>query len=523
MSRPTNLDVIIHLRKSRKDIEEEKKALETGIPFDTLDKHKRELMELVRREQHNVIKIFEEIVSGEFLSERPEAQEMLRNVEDGECDGVIVMDLDRLGRGDMIDAGTIFRAFKYSETLIITPSEVIDCNAEGAELLFGVKSIIAREELKQINKRLQGGRRRAVKDGRHIAKTPPYGYLRDENLKLYPHPEEAPVVKKIFELLAEGYGRFKVIEYLMQAGYKAPSKRDIWEHSTISYLVKNEVYIGHIVWGRKKHTKRNGKRVTKRLPPELWTRHDNAHEPIVSQELFIKANEAHTGRFRVSRKEGSSVSNPLAGIARCGVCGRTLAQLVNPERPNPQIRCTNVACKTIQKGIVTYLVEEKIIAGLEELVEQKEMTQTELSSRNKRKDKNEERMSALTNYIQKATTELKEQHSMRETTFEMLERKIYTEELFLQRHKTISDKIKQLEAEIEKSQNEINQLKSRLKMQAQVIPKIHKVIQAYKSLDDPEQKNNLLKTIIEKVIYIRKKEWKKPEQFEIEIILRFPT
>ncbi|GIO03439.1 serine recombinase [Brevibacillus halotolerans] len=523
MTRPTNLDVIIHLRKSRKDIEEEKKALETGVPFDTLDKHKRELMELVRREQHNVIRIFEEIVSGEFLSERPEAQEMLRNVEDGECDAVIVMDLDRLGRGDMIDAGTIFRAFKYSETLIITPTEVIDCNAEGAELLFGVKSIIAREELKQINKRLQGGRRRAVKDGRHIAKNPPYGYLRDENLKLYPHPEEAPVVKKIFELLAEGSGRYKVIDYLMRSGYKAPSNKDIWEQSTISYIVKNEVYLGHLVWGKQKHTKRNGKRVRKNLPPELWTRHDNAHEPIVSQELFDRANEAHTGRLRVSRKEGTAITNPLAGIAKCGVCGRTLTQTHSYDRPNPQIRCNNPACKSIQKGSLTYLFEEKLISSLEELVEQRKMTQSELNNSAERKNKNEERILALTNYIQKATTELNEQHSMRETTFEMLERKVYTEELFLQRHKIISDKIKQLESEIEKSQEEIAQLKIRMRMQAQLIPKIHKVIQAYKSLEDAEQKNNLLKTVIEKVMYIRKKEWLKPEQFELEVILRFPT
>ncbi|NRQ52934.1 hypothetical protein HP425_05920 [Brevibacillus sp. HD1.4A] len=66
---------------------------------------------------------------------------MLRQFEEG----VVVMDLNRLGRGNMIDAGTIFRTFKFSETLIITPTEVIDCNAEGAKFLLSVKSILTRK------------------------------------------------------------------------------------------------------------------------------------------------------------------------------------------------------------------------------------------------------------------------------------------------------------------------------------------------------------------------------------------
>ena len=60
------------------------------------------------------------------------------------------MDLDRLGRGDMVDQGTIYRVFRYSETFIITPTEIIDPNDENQELTFSIKSLIAREELKQL-------------------------------------------------------------------------------------------------------------------------------------------------------------------------------------------------------------------------------------------------------------------------------------------------------------------------------------------------------------------------------------
>ncbi|AMA74039.1 recombinase family protein [Aneurinibacillus thermoaerophilus] len=517
MYRPTGKDVFIYLRKSRKDIEEEKKALENGRQYDTLSKHRKELLELVKREQHNVIDIFEEVVSGEFLSERHVAQEMLRQVEEGAVEGVVVMDLDRLGRGDMIDAGTIFRAFKFSDTLIITPNEVIDCNSEGAELLFGVKSIIAREELKQINKRLQGGRRRSAKDGKSITRKPPYGYIRDENLKLHPHPEEAPVVRKIFELAAEGNGRQAVVKKLELLGIQPPEGK-VWEQSTISYIIKNEVYLGHIVWGKHKYIKRNGKRIRKNVPPELWIRHENAHEPIISKDLFEQANLALSGRYRTPTKEGSQLTNPLAGIVKCSVCGRSLRYVYSKER-RPQLRCINLHCQSVQKGALFHLIEERVINSLHMLVEQATLQQDELAASLQKEESIIERKQKQ---ISKLEREIQELHGMRDTAFEMLEKKVYTEEIFLQRHQTISQKIKEAEANIEQLKKEIELEEAQLHHQKNILPQIQKVVDTYWEIESPVEKNHLLKSILEKVYYTRKKEWTKKDQFELEIVPRLP-
>lgn len=520
MYRPMNLDVFVYLRKSRKDIEEERKALEHNMPFDTLAKHRRELMELIRREGHNVIGIFEEVVSGEYLSERPEAQEMLRQVEEGLAEGVVVMDLDRLGRGDMIDAGTIFRAFKYSETYIITPSEVIDCNSEGAELLFGVKSIIAREELKQINKRLQGGRRRSAKDGKSISKRPAYGYLRDENLKLYPHPEQAPVVKQIFELVADGFGRQAVVKKLDQLGIKPPVG-DLWEQSTISYIIRNEVYLGHIIWGKDKYLKRNGKYVKKPVPQEMWIRHEDAHEAIVTKELFDAANTALRGRWRTPTKEGATLSNPLAGIVKCGVCERTLYYQPKPNRPNPQLRCINPRCQEVQKGALFPLIEERLLHSLHILVKQATLSEEEFVKSTERNDGTaliEQKKKAIAS-LQKEIAEL---NQMKDNAHEMLEKKVYTIETFLERQKVLSDKQKAAESSISQLQSEIEQEEYRMKHQKTIIPRIRSVLENYPLVTDPLKKNRLLKSIIEKAYFIRKKEWTKKDQFELEVIPRLP-
>lgn len=112
MYRKYDLDVFIYLRKSRKDLEEEKKAHEEGRGYDTLERHRKQLLDLAKRGRHNIIDIFEEIVSGEYISERPTMQKLLRDVETGIADAVLVMDMDRLGRGDMVDQGTIYRVFR---------------------------------------------------------------------------------------------------------------------------------------------------------------------------------------------------------------------------------------------------------------------------------------------------------------------------------------------------------------------------------------------------------------------------
>ncbi|BAU29607.1 DNA invertase Pin-like site-specific DNA recombinase [Aneurinibacillus soli] len=518
MYRPTGKDVFIYLRKSRKDIEEEKKALDTGKQYDTLSKHRKELLELVKREQHNVIDIFEEVVSGEFLSERQIAQEMLRQVEEGSIEGVVVMDLDRLGRGDMIDAGTIFRSFKFSDTLIITPNEVIDCNSEGAELLFGVKSIIAREELKQINKRLQGGRRRSAKDGKSITRKPPYGYTRDENLKLHPNPEEAQIVRKIFELAAEGNGRQAVAKKLEQLSIKPP-EGNLWEQSTISYIVKNEVYLGHIVWGKHKYSKRNGKRVKKSVPPELWVRHEDAHEAIISKELFEQANLAITGRYRAPTREGLQLSNPLAGIVKCSRCERALSQSRTKDRPNPQLRCTNPNCQPFQKGVLLPILEQRILDSLSMLVEQPSLHQDELAASI---EKEESTIEHKQKQIKKLEKEIQELHGMRETVFEMLEKKVYTEDIFLQRHQAIEQKLKEAESNIEQLKKEIELEEAQLHHKENIIPQIKKVIEEYQEIDDPVEKNHLLKSILDRVYFTRKKEWTKKDQFELEIVPRLP-
>ena len=99
----------IYLRKSRADMEAE--AHGEG---ETLARHEKLLLEVARRGQYNVTQIYREIVSGETIAARPVMQRLLQEVEQGLWDGVLVVEVERLARGDTIDQGIVAQAFTQS-------------------------------------------------------------------------------------------------------------------------------------------------------------------------------------------------------------------------------------------------------------------------------------------------------------------------------------------------------------------------------------------------------------------------
>ena len=194
------MQYVIYLRKSRADIEAE--AHGEG---ETLLRHEKALLDLAKRQKLNVTEIYREVVSGETISARPMMQKLLEEVEQGIWTGVLVMEIERLARGDTIDQGIVAQAFKYTGTKIITPMKVYDPSNEFDEEYFEFGLFMSRREYKTINRRIQRGRIASVKEGKYISSVAPYGYDRikiknDKGYTLKSNPDQAAVVKMIYDL-----------------------------------------------------------------------------------------------------------------------------------------------------------------------------------------------------------------------------------------------------------------------------------------------------------------------------------
>ena len=160
----------IYLRKSRADAEAESHG-----EGETLARHEAQLLELARRKNLSIGAIYRELVSGETIAARPEMQKLLTAVNEGAFEGVLVMEIERLARGDTMDQGLVAQTFKYSGTKIITPTKTYDPANEFDEEYFEFSLFMSRREYKTIRRRMQAGRLASVKEGNYIGSLPPPG------------------------------------------------------------------------------------------------------------------------------------------------------------------------------------------------------------------------------------------------------------------------------------------------------------------------------------------------------------
>ncbi|MUG73848.1 hypothetical protein GNP93_24900 [Paenibacillus validus] len=160
-------DVAIYLRKSRGEVPDDK---------DDLNKHERELIELATSYGWRY-SIYKEIGSSASIEYRPEMVRLLQDVEADLFDAVLVMDYDRLSRGDLEAQGKIRRILKNSVTKVITPTKVYDFNNEEAELINDIEGVFSRREYRMIRRRLNRGKKRGAKNGNWTNGKPPFPYV----------------------------------------------------------------------------------------------------------------------------------------------------------------------------------------------------------------------------------------------------------------------------------------------------------------------------------------------------------
>lgn len=515
MTQIRDLDVAIYLRKSRSDEHAEKEAEMRGETYDTLARHRSELLAICRRDGHNVIDIFEEVVSGAYIAERPQMQKLLENVKTMKYDAVLVVDLDRLGRGDKIDQGRIERVFKDSNTLIITPAEVHDLNEESGEFTVEVKSFLARMEYKQIRKRLLAGRNRSAREGKDVGRKPPYGYDKTQDKRLTINEEEAQWVRLMYQWCIEGQGRMQIAENLTALGTPSPSGKDQWSHVTVRKILSNPKYKGDQVYGRVKWMKQEDGTYKTRIviDPDLLTVSPNAHEAIVEPEIWERAQQAIKNRIKAPVKKSLNIVNPLAGIIKCKKCGKAILANNPANRPNKYLFCGNPKCNT--KMISLSKVEEILLHQLEVILhnlkaskkyrEQKAQTDLHLNLGLRR--------------IDKIKTEIEKLHTQRDNLHDLLEQGIYNSQMFLDRNRKIQERLKELESDLEEVEKRVAVESVREHHQRNTIPNIQRALNAYRQSESVADKNNILRSFIKEIRYLREPGWDKPYQFEIEIEL----
>ncbi|MCD8354947.1 MAG: recombinase family protein [Clostridia bacterium] len=492
----------IYLRKSRIDLDAEKSG--SG---NTLLRHKTALLDLAKRSGREIGEIYEEVRSGETIAARPEMQRLLSDVEEGKWDAVLVMEVERLARGDSIDQGIVAQAFKSSNTLIITPTKTYDPSNEFDEEYFEFGLFMSRREYKSIRRRMEAGKRAAVKEGKYMGKTPPFGYrrVRVENGKgwtLEIVPEEAAVVRHIYDLhVNQGIGFQHIARTLNDEGFRT-QHGNTWSPYAIRSILDNITYAGYVYYGRRKTVKNSkGKHEIKRKPlADDVLVCKGIHEAIIPRDMYDASQARRISHPSIPIHKDNELVNPLQGVLYCRKCGHRMQLNVRSGAKQHSLHCRNLSCDNISARLP--VVENTLMQMLESWLETYKVENSTGYT-----DTLQERITDAYAAKQRIEDRIDQESRKLQKAYDMLECGIYTPEEFKIRRSSAQENISELNTKVALFQNQIDEYNRALSQQTEIIPKVEQLILMYKYSDSPREKNEMLKDVLYKVEYEKTKQY----------------
>ena len=273
--------------------------------------------------------------------DRAEFQRMMKDIEAGKVNCVIVKDQSRFGR-DYIDVG------KYKEKIFpklgvrfITINEGYDSLSATSsdDLAFTINSFVYDFYIRDISTKIRTNLTAKKQNGEYAGAFVAYGYVKDSNdkSKLVVDPFAADVVKDIFRWKIEGLSPQNIAVRLNELGIPSPaeykklsgsnyktsfqtSSKAVWSHVSVRRILKNEIYLGVMIQGKRTTPNYKTKTVVTKAESE-WLRVEDTHEAIISVRDFELVQELL--RDDTHCRAGDVTVPVYGGRIYCGDCGAT--------------------------------------------------------------------------------------------------------------------------------------------------------------------------------------------------------
>lgn len=514
-------EILDYLRKSQSDdplltVEE------------VLEKHEQMLDDWVERNLPEAGKVPEEnrlreVVSGETIEKRPKMLELLRRIESPKIKAVLCVEPQRLSRGSLKDIGHLVELLRYSNTIVITMQYNYDLRDDRDRELFERELMRGNEYLEYYKRIQQNGRLASVRSGNYLGTKPPYGFKKThykegkkDCYSLEPIPEEARIVKLIFEMYRDGYGSHKIARHLNEMGIKT-QRGNKWSAESLKKMRTNEHYLGKVVWNKRQNTRtiEDGEVVLSRPLQNEYLVFPGKHQAIIEQELWDAVQEIRDKIPPVKNK--AKCVNPFAGLVTCqcgfGMSMRTYKKKDGSERNPPRLLCTNQAdCRTAS-CLVSEMTDEVVkilkdaIADFELQIERGTTDQVE---RHRQLIIQQEKRLEELNKLEISQWDKYTKEGMPKHVFDQLNAKVLEEK--------------------EEVQQALCTMRDTLPEPVDYERKRTMFSDALATLQDPDapalEKNVLLKKCIDRIEYNREKKksagrrWGDPEPMELDVHLR---
>ena len=270
--------------------------------------------------------------------DRPSFQKMLSDIDEGKIDLVIVKDLSRFGR-NYVETGMYVQRFTERNIRFIAADDNYDSLVNSDDLLFPIKNVVNEMYARDVSKKTKAAKKAKARAGQFIGSKAPFGYKIDPNDRHHLIADEsaAQVVRRIFRMASEGIGYNKMAKIFREEKILTPIayfnlnnpeyfKSDYWRKefdwhvTSIRAILNNEVYLGKLVYGKKRNKSIKSKEKVSN-PKEDWIVAENCHEPIITQELWNTVHKILNSKHRPAK---TGEVQMFAGLLYCSDCGHAL-------------------------------------------------------------------------------------------------------------------------------------------------------------------------------------------------------
>ena len=287
----------------------------------------------------NVKFLYDDGYSGTNFN-RPAWNEVMKLIENGEVETLIVKDLSRLGR-EYLQVGYYTEIFFPQKGVrFIAVNDGVDSLYAETNDFTPMRNYFNELYAKDSSKKVRIVKRAQAERGELLGGRPPYGYKRDETVRkgIVPDEEAAGIVKHIFSLCAEGKGPNQVARILTKEQVLTPSNYYYqktgashsgldttrpynWSGSTVTGILDNKTYLGHMAGLRSTTLSYKNKKLI-RHPESEQILVENTHEPLVTQELWDIVQDVRQHKKRTPKQMDEP--NMFSGLVFCADCGKPL-------------------------------------------------------------------------------------------------------------------------------------------------------------------------------------------------------
>lgn len=343
------LNVALYVRLSEED---RNKRFETD-DSNSIQNQKAMLLQYAMEQGWEVYDIYNDDDYTGSDRKRPAFNRLLKDAEEHKFDVILCKTQSRFTRELELVEKYIHGLFPLWGIRFIGIVDNADTANKGNKKSRQINGLVNEWYLEDMSENIRSVLTNRRLNGFHIGAFAPYGYMKDPHIKghLIIDEEAAAVVKEVFNMFVNGYGKTAIARSLNDRGipnpteykrlrglrYKRPTMKNstLWKYFAISDMLVNEVYIGNMVQGKSGSISYKTK-INKPRPKSEWYRVENTHEPIIEQELWDRAQELIKQRAKPFNVGKIGI---FARKVRCANCGYIMRN--HKSRKEYYLQCSN--------------------------------------------------------------------------------------------------------------------------------------------------------------------------------------